>query len=148
MMQKAVGEAHDALFDAFAKMLADAAALVDRALVVLLKKALARSRWRAGQPRTVQQPVENSEVLEALLVEDRREIEFDVSLAPHEGRVSQQAQGRAIGDKAPEMFGAIEVFLHERMRSKARAAGSIVPTPPVARRGASSSSTLRRANFA
>jgi hypothetical protein len=63
----------------------------------------------------VQQTIEGREVEEALFLEDAGEIELHVRLAAHQGGVAQQAQRQAVGDQSPDVLGAIQVFLHQRV---------------------------------
>ena len=65
------------------------------------------------------QAVKRGKILESLLVEDRRQVELDVSLPPDERAVAQQPERQAVGDDAPEILGAIEVLLNQRMGRQA-----------------------------
>ncbi|MCS7000115.1 MAG: hypothetical protein RML15_07870 [Bacteroidota bacterium] len=120
MAEKAICQQLDATLDAIAQMLADASSLLFGMAVVALQIALVRIGDAAGKAATVDQPVQQSKIGEQLLFDDGAEVEFDVRLAANEGAIAQQPEHVPIGDNAPEVFGAIEVLLHQRMGRKAR----------------------------
>ena len=66
-------------------------------------------------------PVERGEIVEALFLENRLKIKLDVSLPANERGIAEQPEREAVGDDAPNVFGAVEIFLNERVRREARA---------------------------
>lgn len=111
--EKAVGEAEDGAFDGGAEAIADARALVEGVLVVLLDEAGGGGGLGDGQARRVQEAEEDGEVGEEVFVEHAFEVELDETLADEARGVAEQAQGAAVGDQAVEVFGDVEIFLHE-----------------------------------
>lgn len=64
-------------------------------------------------------PVQGGKIVEALFFDNALQVEFDVRLASYEGAVAQQAKRGAVRHDTPEVFGTVEIFLHERMRRQA-----------------------------
>ncbi|MCL6649686.1 MAG: hypothetical protein K6U89_15295 [Chloroflexi bacterium] len=120
MGEKAVGEALDAFLDPVPQPLAHPPALFHRVLVVLLEQGILRVLGRARQAASVQEPVEDGEVGEPLLLEDLPEVELDIGLAAHVGAVAQEAEGKPIGDEAPELLAAVQVLLDQGMGREPR----------------------------
>src|SRR5208283_5896346 len=119
MLQKSSREHVQALLDPVAQVLANPPPLLDRMRKVLLEQAVAGILDPARQPRAMEQSKERGEVLEPLLLEHARQVELDISLATNERAVAEESQGQAVGYDAPEVLGAIEVILHQRMRRHA-----------------------------
>ena len=71
----------------------------------------------------MQQAVEQDEIAEAVFGKNRLQVELEVRLATDEGRIAQQTERASVGDDAPQRLGAVEVFLNQGMRRKARPAG-------------------------
>jgi hypothetical protein len=59
------------------------------------------------------QAEEDGEVGEEVFVEHAFEIKFDEALADEAGGVAQEPQDASVGGDAVEVFGEVEVFLHE-----------------------------------
>ena len=119
--EKAVAEEFEAFLDAVAQVLAHAPALFDGLGVVSFQQTFAGVRHAAWQAGAVEQAVERGEIVEALFLEDGLEVELDVSLPADERGVAEQAEREAVGDDAPDVLGAVEVFLNEGVRREARA---------------------------
>ena len=119
--EKAVAQEFEAFLDAVAQMFAHAPALLDGLRVVFFQQTFVGVRHAAWQAAAMEQAVERGEVVEALFLEDGLEIELDVSLPADEGGVAEQPEREAVGDDAPDVLGAVEVFLNEGVRSEARA---------------------------
>ncbi len=83
----------------------------------------------------VEETVEDDEVLEALAVEDGFQVELEVGLGAQVGRGPEQPQQSPVGDDPPEVVGAVEELLDERVRREARPAGGIDPAEFLARTG-------------
>ncbi len=66
--------------------------------------------------------------MEALLLEDAGEIELDIRLPPNECAVAQQSERETVGDESPDVLGAIQVLLHQRMRCETRPTARGHPT--------------------
>ena len=67
----------------------------------------------------MQQAEEDGEVGEALLLQHLPEVELHVGLAANEAAVAQKAQHQPVGDEAPDLLGAVQVFLNEGVRGEA-----------------------------
>ncbi|WP_233225172.1 hypothetical protein [Nocardia sp. MDA0666] len=76
----------------------------------------------------VQQPIQQDELAEQLAVEDRLQIELDIGRGGQGARVAQQPQLAPVGDQRPQVrLGAVETFLHQRLRwDGTGAAGALV----------------------
>lgn len=77
------------MLDAVAQPIAHATALFDRFGEVLLKQTTRDAGEIARQASAVQQAVEGREILKALPFDHRLQIEFDISLTAHQGRIAQ-----------------------------------------------------------
>jgi hypothetical protein len=71
----------------------------------------------------MQEAIERLEIVEALLRDDRAEVKFDIALAADEGAVAQQAQTGTVRHHAPDVLGAVQILLNQRVRRQARPAG-------------------------
>jgi hypothetical protein len=80
--QEAVRQDQQSLFHAVAQAVAHPSALFQRVLMVAFQPAVARVSSGVRQARAVDQPVERGEVGEALLIEDLRQVAFDIRLPP------------------------------------------------------------------
>src|SRR3989304_1125317 len=97
-------------------MLSNATALLDGSGVIMIQQAFGTISHAAGQTRTGEEAVERRKILPAFLIEDRFEIELDISLTVDKRRVAQKAEAKTIRNDPPDLFGAVQIFLHERMR--------------------------------
>jgi HEAT repeat protein len=100
---------------------------------VLLQQAIGGVGHPAREARAVQQAIQRGEVVEALLLQHRAQVELDIGLLADERAVAQQAQGQAVGHHAPQVLGAVEVLLHQRMGGQAGAARGRRAVQPLAR---------------
>ena len=121
--EEAVGKDPYRFLDAIAEMVADAAALLDGDAAVLFEQTLRRIFPRSREPGAVEEAVEERKVGELLAFEDRFEVELDVGQAAEELRVTQDAEGLAVGHHAPEVLGAVQVVLDKRVRRETGPAG-------------------------
>ena len=123
VLKQAVAKRAQRGFHTVAQLLAHAPAGFDRLLVVFFEQAACRVGAVVRQARPVQQAVHQRKLAELLALEHRPQIELDVGRAGETRRIAQQAQPLAVRHDAPQMLGAVEVFLQQRVRRQARAAG-------------------------
>jgi hypothetical protein len=114
--QEAVRQDQQSLFHAVAQAVAHPSALFQRVLMVAFQPAVTRVRSGVRQARAVDQPVEHGEVGEALLIEDLRQVAFDIRLPPEVRAGVQQTQRAPVGDQPPHLLAAVEILLHQHVR--------------------------------
>ena len=68
----------------------------------------------------MQQPVQDGEVLEEMLLEDGLEVELHIALPADVGAVAQEPQDFPVGDQTPQGLGAVEELLYEGMGGQPR----------------------------
>ena len=115
MPQKPIGQNFNACFHSLAQMFPHPAALFQGVLKVFFQQAIGCVFHTPGQAAAVQQSIQGRKVLKALLFDHRLQVEFYVGLFADVGGIPQQAQGFAVGNDAPHMVGAVQVFLHQGM---------------------------------
>jgi len=124
VLQEALAKAGDGLLDATAQIIERAGALLLGALRPTLEERLARPLSGQGlKPRLVANEPEEDEVGVDLALKHRLQVELDVGLARQGGVVAQDAEAQPVRDHAPSgVLRAVEVFLDEAMRTRARGA--------------------------
>ena len=122
MGQQAVAQQQQRPLDAIAQAVAHTPARLHRLLVIALKQAGAGLLGRNRQARAMQQPIEDGELGELLALKHRPQVKLHKRGAGEARRVAQQAQPLAVGHNAPELLGAVEILLHQRVGREARAA--------------------------
>lgn len=126
MQEEAVGEEGDGLFDTFAEFLADAAALLDGLVEILLQEGGFGIGSGVGEAAAMEEAAEEGEIGEAAFAgEDGIEVEFEVGLAADALGVAEEAELAAVGCEAVEVFlFAVEEVLEEGVGGEARASAS------------------------
>ncbi|HEX29586.1 TPA: hypothetical protein ENG04_05840 [Candidatus Poribacteria bacterium] len=123
VMEESVCEYLQRLFDAVTEPVPHAPALFDGQAVVAFQQALMGVIHPLREPASVDQTVEQGEIGELLALHHLLEIEFDVSLSPHELGIPENPQNFAVRDDPPQVLCAVEVFLHEGVRREAGSSG-------------------------
>ena len=121
--EKAVRQREDGRLHRLAQPVADAPALLDRRLVILLQQTAVAGiiaalvpAQAAGQPRAVRQPVEQDKLVQPFALDHRLQVKLDIGGAAEIDRIAQQTQQRAVGDNPPQVIAAVEIILDKGMR--------------------------------
>ncbi|RLF50602.1 MAG: hypothetical protein DRN19_04245 [Thermoplasmata archaeon] len=121
MFEETIAEDPESFYHAIAQAIPGPGTLLDGLKVIALEPTLVGVVQSPRQACPVQQPVEDLEVAEPLLLEDRLEIELHVSLMADHGGLAEETKGLPVCDQAPSVFRVVKVLLNQGVGREARA---------------------------
>lgn len=112
-LQKSIPQGQNNFLDGLAEAVADAAALFEGVLVVVLDPGGGGLGAGAGQAGGVEEAVKEGEIGKEVFLHHAFEVELEEGEADEAGAVAEEPEDAPVGDEAVEVLGDVEVFLEE-----------------------------------